>query len=80
MLENQDLEMFQAVCAPKVTGTINLDVVTRDLCKECDWFVVFSSVSSGRGNGGQSNYGFANSVMERVCEGRRKDGKHGKLF
>lgn len=78
MLENQDVESFQKVCEPKVTGTVNIDTVTRELCKDtCDWFVVFSSVSCGRGNAGQSNYGFANSVMERVCEGRRKDGLHG---
>lgn len=37
-------------------------------------FVVFSSVSCGRGNGGQTNYGMSNSVMERVCERRRHDG------
>ena len=40
------------------------------------YFVVFSSVTSGRGNLGQSNYGFANSSMERVCECRRKHGKN----
>lgn len=63
-----------------MTGTINLDQGTREFCKEsCDWFVVFSSVSCGRGNAGQSNYGFANSVMERICEGRRKDGLQGKI-
>ncbi|XP_060583977.1 fatty acid synthase-like [Ruditapes philippinarum] len=77
-LENLTVEDFQKVCGPKVTGTINLDQGTRDFCKEsCDWFVVFSSVSCGRGNAGQSNYGFANSVMERICEERRKDGLQG---
>lgn len=35
---------------------------------------MFSSVSCGRGNGGQTNYGMANSVMERICEQRRNDG------
>ena len=66
------------MCAPKVNGTINLDIVTRELCaKTLDWFVAFSSISSGRGNAGQSNYGYANSVMERVCEKRNKDGLPG---
>jgi fatty acid synthase len=79
-LENLTLEDFQKVCEPKVTGTINLDQGTRDFCKEsCGWFVVFSSISCGRGNAGQTNYGFANSVMERICEKRKKDGLHGKL-
>ncbi|KAH3871939.1 hypothetical protein DPMN_035154, partial [Dreissena polymorpha] len=74
-IENLDVESFNRVCEPKVTGTINLDKVTRECCKEsCDWFVVFSSVSCGRGNAGQSNYGFANSVMERICEDRQKCG------
>lgn len=40
-------------------------------------FVVFSSVTSGRGNAGQTNYGMGNSIMERICEQRRKDGYHG---
>ena len=78
-LENLDQEKFQQVCSPKVTGTINLDKMTRQLCKDtCDWFVVFSSVSCGRGNAGQSNYGFANSFMERICEKRCQDGFQGR--
>jgi len=31
-------------------------------------------VVSGRGNPGQTNYGLANSFMERVCEKRKTDG------
>ncbi|XP_064637682.1 fatty acid synthase-like isoform X2 [Lineus longissimus] len=75
--ENQTQEMFQKVSETKVTGTYNLDHVTRDICKELDWFVAFSSISCGRGNAGQANYGFANSYMERVCEQRRADGYPG---
>lgn len=52
--------------------------VTREACPELDYFVVFSSVSCGRGNMGQSNYGFANSTMERICEKRRHDGLPGR--
>lgn len=52
--------------------------VTRAACPELDFFVVFSSVSCGRGNAGQANYGFANSTMERVCEKRRRDGLPGE--
>ncbi|CAM6002738.1 unnamed protein product [Sphagnum balticum] len=40
-------------------------------------FVVFSSVTAGRGNAGQTNYGWANSAMERVVEQRRHDGYAG---
>lgn len=34
---------------------------------------MFSSITSGRGNSGQTNYGWANSTMERVIEQRRYD-------
>lgn len=84
MMENQTMESFQKVLAPKVTGTQHLDQITREMCTaDLEWFVVFSSVSCGRGNGGQSNYGFANSVMERICELRHKDnlpGKNNKIY
>lgn len=64
----------------KVVGTKNLDAVSRELCNTTlEWFVVFSSVSSGRGNAGQANYGYANSAMERICERRRSDGLSGQL-
>jgi fatty acid synthase len=76
-IENQSVESFEKVCSPKVDGTLNLDSVSRQLCPEIDYFVAFSSVSCGRGNAGQSNYGFANSSMERICESRRNDKLHG---
>lgn len=78
ILENQTRENFETVCEPKVDATLALDEAARKLCaKTCDYFVCFSSVSCGRGNLGQSNYGFANSVMERCCELRRRAGLHG---
>ncbi|MCQ7632684.1 SDR family NAD(P)-dependent oxidoreductase, partial [Salmonella enterica] len=77
MLENQTPELFQDVNKPKYSGTLHLDRVTREACPELDYFVAFSSVSCGRGNAGQTNYGFANSAMERICEQRRHDGLPG---
>lgn len=75
-MDSQTKEMFTAVSNPKVLGTMNIDSLTRQetYSISLDHFVVFSSVSCGRGNAGQANYGFANSVMERVCERRRQDG------
>ena len=74
LMENQTVENFQKVANPKVLGTVYLDMASRQLCSQSlDWFVVFSSVSCGRGNAGQANYGFANSFMERLCEVRRQD-------
>uniref|UniRef100_H3AY86 Fatty acid synthase n=1 Tax=Latimeria chalumnae TaxID=7897 RepID=H3AY86_LATCH len=74
MLENLTPEQFQEVSKPKYSGTANLDRISREKCTALDHFVVFSSVSCGRGNAGQSNYGFANSTMERICEQRHRDG------
>lgn len=45
--------------------------------KEYIRFVVFSSITSGRGNAGQTNYGWSNSTMERMIEIRRQDGYPG---
>uniref|UniRef100_A0A7N5ZVY8 Fatty acid synthase n=1 Tax=Anabas testudineus TaxID=64144 RepID=A0A7N5ZVY8_ANATE len=77
MLENLTSQLFLDVNKPKYDGTINLDKVTRKLCPDLSYFVAFSSVSCGRGNAGQSNYGYANSAMERVCEKRHYDGLPG---
>lgn len=69
---NQTPESFKEVANSKVAVTKNLDKISRVKCQHLDHFVVFSSISCGYGNPGQSNYGFANSVMERICEERRK--------
>ncbi|XP_047993204.1 fatty acid synthase-like [Leguminivora glycinivorella] len=74
LLDNQTQDTFSTVTKPKIDVTRNLDKLSRSLTPELDHFVTFSSVSCGRGIAGQSNYGFANSAMERVCERRRADG------
>ena len=74
---SQTVEAFEEVCAPKATVTENLDELSRKYCKDLDYFVVFSSSACGRGNADQTNYGWANSVMERICENRMADGLHG---
>lgn len=76
-LEKQTEADFDAVCKPKVTATLNIDAASRKLCPELDYFVTFSSVSCGRGNAGQTNYGLANSAMERICEARQTLGLPG---
>lgn len=70
IFENQTVERFVECMASKAVATRHLDVVSRQLCPKLQHFVVFSSVSCGRGNAGQSNYGMANSVMERIIERR----------
>ncbi|XP_065298319.2 fatty acid synthase-like [Dermacentor albipictus] len=76
-IENQTAEMFEEVCKPKVLVTQSLDDVSRTQCPFLDHFVIFSSLASGRGNAGQANYGYANSVTERICERRVRDGLPG---
>ncbi|XP_054923034.2 fatty acid synthase-like [Dermacentor andersoni] len=77
LLENQTAETFEAVCKVKIDGTRYLDELSRTLCPELDHFVVFSSLTSCRGNIGQCNYGYANSAMERICERRAAAGLPG---
>ena len=77
VFQNQTVQAFEQVCAPKATVTVHLDELTRKYCPELEYFVVFSSSVCGRGNSSQTNYGWANSVMERICEMRVADGLHG---
>lgn len=77
LLENQSIEKFESVCKTKLNSAHNLDKLSRSLCASLDYFVCFSSMVSGLGNAGQSNYAFANSAIERICEIRRSDGLHG---
>jgi len=74
LFENQTEEDFIASAGPKSIATSLLDKYSRKMCPELKHFVIFSSVSCGRGNAGQTNYGMSNSVMERICEIRHSEG------
>jgi fatty acid synthase, animal type len=80
IFENQVSKMFAESLAPKADATRFLDEISRKFCPDLKHFVVFSSVSCGRGNAGQSNYGMANSIMERIMEQRAKLGLPGKAI
>jgi fatty acid synthase len=80
LFENQDAEKFKECLEPKATATKYLDESSRKLCPELQHFVIFSSVSCGRGNAGQTNYGMANSIMERIVEKRSFDGLPAKAI
>lgn len=77
LLENMSASDFELVCRPKVDTCVHLDRLSRELNLGLDYFVAFSSVTSGKGNAGQVNYAYANSCIERVCERRRAHGLHG---
>ena len=72
MFKNQAPENFIACAAAKLHGTFNLDRISRLQCPHLEQFVVFSSISCGYGNLGQTNYGMFNSTMERICEQRHQ--------
>ncbi|KAF7386952.1 hypothetical protein HZH66_011404 [Vespula vulgaris] len=76
-IENLNENNFKNVALPKIDGTKNLDLASRKHCPSLDYFVAFSSVSCGRGNLGQTNYGLANSAMERIVEQRQSNGLPG---
>ncbi|KAG5889542.1 hypothetical protein JTB14_024951 [Gonioctena quinquepunctata] len=73
LITNQTRSNFKDVFKVKIISGQNLDTATRKYCKELDHFVVFSTITSGRGNIGQTNYGMANSALERLCEKRKRD-------
>lgn len=77
VVKNHTADTFAESFKSKAWATHMLDKVSRNICRKLRHFVVFSSVSCGRGNAGQTNYGMANSVMERVCEKRVDNGLPG---
>ncbi|XP_011264667.2 fatty acid synthase-like [Camponotus floridanus] len=77
LFENLQMVDFETAILPKVNGTRNLDMVSRKFCPSLDLFVVFSSIASGRGNASQSNYGLANSAIEKIIEQRHTAGLPG---
>lgn len=80
VLENQTAKLYDESLGPKAMSTKHLDELTRKMCPHLKHFIVFSSISCGRGNAGQSNYGMANSIMERIVEKRVADGLPGKAI
>ncbi|MGW1375422.1 SDR family NAD(P)-dependent oxidoreductase [Streptomyces sp. NPDC002446] len=77
LVQNKSAKDAEAVLAPKVQGTLNLDRYTAQL--GLDFFCVFSSISSVMGNTGQSDYIAANRFLDefaaerarRVADGER---------
>ena len=63
-------EEMEAVLAPKIYGTINLDQATRS--ENLDFFVLFSSVVGIMGNFGQSDYAYGNHFLDSFAETREE--------
>jgi len=77
LFENTKESDLKAVFEPKLDGTLVLDKLSRELCPNLEHFVVFSSIVSSCGNAGQTIYGYANSAMEGIIQGRNKSGLPG---
>ncbi|KAI4464807.1 fatty acid synthase [Holotrichia oblita] len=74
IFENQTEKTFKDALLPKTYTTQNLDIISRQLCPNLRYFVVFSSFAAGRGILGQTNYAMANSITDRICEKRKEEG------
>ncbi|OEJ37041.1 hypothetical protein AR457_33960 [Streptomyces agglomeratus] len=65
-------DRLRAVLAPKMTGGLLLDTLTRE--RALDFFVVYSSAAALAGNIGQAAYVAGNLVLEGLVRDRRNAG------
>lgn len=75
IIEQMDIDSFEAVLKPKVTGGWNLHQLSRDL--PLDFFVCFSSMSALLGSRGQLHYAGANAFLDGLVHYRRSLGLPG---
>ena len=71
-------EDIQAVLAPKIQGTVNVDEVWQN--EPLDFFVLFSSIAATFGNVGQIDYAYANGFMDNYAVYRKELKAKGKRF
>ncbi|XP_033746877.1 uncharacterized protein LOC117332102 [Pecten maximus] len=77
-IETMTIEKFKEVLAPKVLGSWNLHLISKEL--KLDFFVMHSSTTSVFGNAGQTNYGAANSFMDAFAFYRRANNLPGQTI
>jgi acyl transferase domain-containing protein/NADPH:quinone reductase-like Zn-dependent oxidoreductase/acyl carrier protein len=70
-----DAERLAAVMAPKISGAVVLDTLTRD--RDCDLFLVYSSGTALLGTVTQAPYAAANLWLEGLVRSRRQRGLPG---
>lgn len=75
MLEQQSLETFQHVMAPKAIGALHLHYFSQHF--PLDHFVCFSSTTALLGAMGQGNYAAANTFLDALVHHRRALGLPG---
>jgi amino acid adenylation domain-containing protein len=69
---DMDEDIMNGTLRPKVDGTKHLDELFSR--SDLEFFILFSSLGSVVGNGGQSNYHAANLFLESLAAGRRAKG------
>jgi acyl transferase domain-containing protein/tryptophanase/acyl carrier protein/SAM-dependent methyltransferase len=69
-IRNKTRADLEAVFAPKILGTLNLDAATKD--EDLDFFALFSSLAAVAGNVGQSDYAYANHFMDAFAARREE--------
>lgn len=69
---------FKAVLAPKVVGTLNLDLATQ--AEPLDFFVGFSSVAAEAGDQGVGSYAAGNRFLDSFLALREQRQKAGQRF
>lgn len=68
-------EHAEEVFAPKLSGAIILDQLTKD--EHLDFFIMFSSTAALMGNAGQCDYAYANHFMDHFAQWRREQDRPG---
>lgn len=68
LIVNKTTADFTSVLAPKVVGTLHLDLATKDI--DLDFLALFSSASAALGNAGQADYAAANGFMDQFAHYR----------
>ena len=68
-----DRASFDRVTAPKVSGALNLDRITRD--QPLDFFILASSAAVLLGSPGQGAYVAANATLDALAEERERSGR-----
>ncbi|MBN7135745.1 hypothetical protein A7A76_13535 [Lysobacter enzymogenes] len=70
LIATQPLDALDAVLAPKVRGTFNLDAASAEL--DLDFIALFSSLSAALGNAGQAGYAAANGFLDEFAGQRNR--------
>lgn len=70
LLVNKDLSLLPQVLDSKINGSLYLDEASKHF--DLKFFVLFSSVTAILGNMGQTDYGYANSVLDGFAETRNR--------